>query len=572
MSRKKQIVEFLSNVGWGGATIQPLAGDASFRRYDRIKLGDRKAVLMDAPPEFEDVRPFVAVAEHLLELGLSSPKIFAANIEQGFLLIEDLGDNLFKTLLEKEPSREFELYKQAVDVLVKLNQAPIKTKLDYEGGSHHLLSYTEELFLNEIELLTDWYYPALTGVRLSIEKRLEFLTLWKSVIKKLGDPNECLVLRDYHAENLLELQNGDIGLIDFQDAVIGHSAYDLVSLLQDARRDVDPDIEERMIQKFVRKLGREDAEFREQYAILGAQRNIKIIGIFARLSLRDGKDNYLALQPRVWGLLERCLEHPVLSDIKKWLDREIPLKRDIPLEPFKLYPDHAMILAAGLGLRMRPLTDNKPKPLIKIAGKEMLSHTLDGIASSGIKNTVINMHFCADQIEEFVKERKDWRPKITLSDEKEKLLDSGGGIKHALSLLGDHPFYILNSDMIWTECGLPALSKLATMWTDDMDILMLLVSRERAYGHDGPGDFHMDETGRLWFRGDDPESDYYYGGMLIIKPECFDGIEEDIFSLRKLFRIAADKKRLFGLVHEGEWYHVGTPASIGETEKLLKGE
>ncbi len=572
MSRSKHIVEFLEKAGWPDAEISPLAGDASFRRYDRVTLDGRKAVLMDAPPEFEDTRPFVAVAVHLRKYDLAAPEILAADTENGILLLEDLGDDLFKTVLEQEPHRELELYERAVDELIKLSNVPVVRDLEYEGGFHKLPVYDRDLLLTEIDLFTDWYYPALTGKRLSIQKRNEFRGMWSKVLSRLGAPNECLVLRDYHAENLLELDKGNIGLIDFQDAVNGHSAYDLVSLLQDARRDVSPTVEEAMIRKFITAIGRDDAHFREQYAILGAQRNIKIIGIFARLSLRDGKDNYLTLQPRVWGLLERCLEHSVLGEIKTWLAREVPDKRHLPLEPMPLYPDHAMILAAGLGLRMRPMTDNKPKPLIKIAGKEMLSHTLDGIAAAGIKNTVINMHFCADQIEEYVAKRKDWRPTIKLSDERKELLDSGGGVKHALPILGDKPFYILNSDMIWTEQGFPALTRLATRWNEDMDILMLLIKRQRAFGHDGEGDFHMDAEGHLTFRGDDPQSDYYYGGMLIIRPECFEDAEEDIFSLRKLFRIAASEKRLFGLVHEGEWYHVGTPDAVGETEKLLKGE
>lgn len=572
MSRSKQIVEFLNKEGWQEAVINPLADDASFRRYDRVFLKGEKAVLMDAPPEFEETRPFVAVAEFLKKIGLSAPKVFAADFDQGFLLLEDLGDDLFKLVLEKDISREQDLYDRAVEELIKLNKVPIRKALRYKGGEYVLPVYDQELLLSEIDLFTDWYYPALTGKRLPLDKRAEFRGLWADILEQLGGADECLVLRDYHAENLLELENGQIGLIDFQDAVIGHSAYDLVSLLQDARRDVNPDIEELMISKFESSLGRDKEDFRKHYAILGAQRNIKIIGIFARLSLRDAKDNYLALQPRVWGLLERCLKHPVLKDVKAWLDREIPDKRHEPLAVKRLFPDHAMILAAGLGLRMRPMTDNKPKPLIKIAGKEMLSHTLDGIASAGIKTTIINMHFCADQIMEFVKNRKDWRPEIKLSDEREKLLDSGGGIKNALSLLGSNPFYILNSDMVWTEKGLPALTRLATSWTDEMAILMLLVRKEQAYGHDGPGDFHMRQDGRLIFRGDDPVSDYYYGGMLIIRPECFENIEDDIFSLRKLFRIAAKGGRLFGLVHDGEWYHVGTPESVGKTEKLLKGE
>lgn len=562
MSRKEDILNFLIQSGWEGAEITPLAGDASFRRYDRIRNGNRKAVLMDAPPEFEDTRPFVAIAEHLIAQGLRAPKIFAKDVEKGFLLLEDLGDDLFKRVLEQDISKERALYKSAIDELIKLNAAPLFTDVP---------NYDDALYLTEIELFTDWYYPALTGTRLPSSKRQEFLDLWTGVLKYLDRSNECLVLRDYHAENLLELDNAEVGQIDFQDAVIGHSAYDLVSLLQDARRDVDPGIEQEMITYFAGELGRDEEAFRRDYAILGAQRNIKIIGIFARLSVRDGKDNYLKLEPRVWGLLERCLEHPVLSGVKEWLDNETPNKRHLPLDPIPLKPQNAMILAAGLGTRMRPLTDHLPKPLIKVAGKEMLAHTLDALAGAGIKKAVINKHHHADQIDEFIKARIDWRPNVELSDESEELLDSGGGIKKALKTLGTDPFFIFNSDMIWTNKGQDSLMKLATAWTDDMDMLMLLIERDRAYGHDGPGDFHMDDNGRLTWRGEAETSDFLYGGVMIIRPECFEDTPEGPFSLKMLFNRAEKAGKLYGMIHRGEWYHVGTPDAVSKTEELLSG-
>ncbi|MBT5186475.1 MAG: nucleotidyltransferase family protein [Kordiimonadaceae bacterium] len=274
----------------------------------------------------------------------------------------------------------------------------------------------------------------------------------------------------------------------------------------------------------------------------------------------------------MWGLLERCLNHPSLSDIKAWLDKETPNYRDELIEVKPLKPDHAMILAAGLGTRMKPLTDTLPKPLIKVAGKEMLAHSLDALAWAGVKNAVINKHHHADQVETFVKNRKDWRPKVTFSDETSVLLDSGGGVKKALPLLGSDPFYILNSDMILTNKGQPALGRLATAWNDDMDILMLLINRREAIGHDGVGDFHLNENGSLRWRGDDPTSDYHYGGVLIIRPECFEGAPDGAFTLRDIFRKASNKGRLYGLPHEGVWYHVGTHEALKVTEQHLKGE
>jgi len=572
MTRSEQIIHFLESVGWTGATITPLAGDASFRRYDRITLDDKKAVLMDAPTEFEDTEPFVALSEHLQQIGLYPPKIYASDFRRGFLLLEDLGDELFKTVLEDAPEKELELYRAAVEELLKINgQHPIET-IKYTAGNYQLPDFDMEMMVSEISLFTDWYNPAYSGARLSFIKRQEFINIFKAVLSKVSTSRECLVLRDYHAENLLLLENGTVGQIDFQDAAIGHSAYDLVSLLQDARRDVDPHTEEKMVGYFVDVLGRDLTLFSEHYAILGAQRNIKIIGIFARLYLRDGKDNYLKLIPRVWGLLERCLEHPSLIEIKNWLDRETPERRNITLKAKPLSPVNAIILAAGLGKRMKPLTDHIPKPLLKIAGKELLEHTLGALAEAGIKKVVINKHHYPEQIDQFVESRVDWRPEIILSDESDKLLDSGGGVKKALPLLGEGPFYIFNSDMIWTNSDQDAIGRLATRWNEEMDILMLVIRRELAHGHDGEGDFHMNEQDRLKFRGDDAMSDYMYGGILIIRPECFKGTPTEPFSLRKIFRNVAGEGRLFGLLHEGSWYHVGTPESVNITAQLLKGK
>ncbi len=571
MNRSKQITEFLKTAGWDGAEVTSLANDASFRRYDRIFLNGKYAVLMDAPPDFEDTRPFIAIANHLRAHNLNAPKILAQDIENGFLLLQDLGDDLFKVILEREPSLENKLYSTAVDQLIKLNGCLIPRSLSYGQGQHQLAHYEMDSLLSEVALFSDWYYPALTGSRLSEQKRHQYMEIWRKILTKVSLAKECLVLRDYHAENLLDLGNDKVGMLDFQDALIGHSAYDLVSLLQDARRDVSPEIEQKFISYFAQKTARDELEFREDYAILGAQRNTKIIGIFARLFLRDGKDNFLKYQPRMWGLLERCLEHPALSELKSWLLIEIPNLRNQPLQPYPLKPDHAMILAAGLGNRMRPLTDHMPKPLIKIAGKAMLSHTLDALAAAGIKNAIVNKHYLSDQIDQFINQRIDPRPKITVSDESDQLLDSGGAIKKALPLLGNEPFYVLNSDMIWTDEGALALSRLSAYWREDMDILMLVINREEALGYEGDGDFFMDEQGCLNWRQDDQIADYIYGGILIIRPECFEGADQDIFSLRDIFKKIHHKGGLFGLAHSGIWHHVGTPDAVKIADKLLKG-
>jgi N-acetylmuramate 1-kinase len=572
VSRTELIYKFLKSAKWDGATIKTLAGDASFRRYDRIFLNNKSAILMDAPPDFEDTRPFAAIARHLVLCDLCAPEILAYDFADGFLLLEDLGDNLFKKVLEINPDREYELYLNAVKALLKLNESKVPVKLSYGEGEHRLPDYDMDFLLVEVSLFSDWYFPGLTGERLPAFKREEFLSIWRKLLERVSTAKECLVLRDYHAENLIDLGQNKVGQLDFQDALVGHCAYDLVSLLQDSRRDATPATEEKLIKFFIKGLNKNEKEFREDYAVLGAQRATKIIGIFARLCLRDGKSQYLDIIPRMWGLLERCLTHPALSEMQEWLSREVPQNRDVPLNAKPLKPDCAMVLAAGLGTRMKPLTVMTPKPLIKVAGKAMLAHTLDALAAVGVQKAVINKHHHANQLEDFVQNRKDWRPKIILSDETDRLLDSGGGIKKALPDLGKDPFFVLNSDMLWTEKGQFALARLATEWRADMDILMLLVKREDAHGHDGAGDFHMDGKGLLKWRGEAATADYLYSGIMIIRPECFINAPEGAFSLRNIFSVVEKEKRLFGLLHHGQWYHVGRPSAIEDTEQLLKGK
>jgi len=582
--RRAQSVEFLKTAGWDAAERLPLADDASFRRYERlirIEGGHRRqAVLMDAPPAFEDVRPFIAIARHLQSLGLAAPKILAEDLARGFLLLEDMGDQLFARVIAQEPAREADLYRLAVRGLVRLHQSvpperiPVTPQISYS-----LPRYDLSLLLPEVSLFADWYLPALTGRPLSDRERDEFLALWRAVLTPVASNLTHLVLRDYHAENLMWLDGraglDSLGLLDFQDGVIGHRAYDLASLLQDARRDVSPALEQEMLRFYGAEMTVEPAQFHRDYTLLAAQRNAKIIGIFSRLHLRDGKSVYLKLIPRVWGLLNRDLDHPALAPVKAWIDRYVPMaSRTADFSPQPAMPRKAMILAAGLGLRMRPLTDNCPKPLLRVAGREILAHILDGLLAGGINQVVVNMHYLADQVKTFAENYPDPRLKLTLSDERDELMDSGGGVRQALPHLGDDPFFVLNSDLIWRDGARQMLHRLRAFWRDDrMDILMLLAPRGRAFGYDGPGDYNLQEDGRLRHRGADDRADHVYAGVMIIKPACFADAPDGPFSLRWIFDRAARHGRLYGVLHDGEWYHVGTPEALGRLEEILnKGD
>jgi len=309
--------EFLAAVGWQGAEIRPLAGDASFRRYFRIHGADGgRAVLMDAPPPHEDPRPFVAAAEWLAEAGFSAPSILARDLERGLLLIDDFGDDRLRETLDAAPDREAELYGLAVDLLVALHKLPPMPGLKAHGLDQ---------WLDEVSLFPDWYCPAL-GLDADPDG---FREAWREVLEPVaGDGlGPVTVLRDFHAENIMLVAGREgirhFGLLDFQDAVAGHPAYDLASVLEDARRDVTPRIELAMIERY-RSLTGQGAAFESAYWALAAQRNTRILGVFTRLWKRDGKEHYTSFQPRMWGLLERNLAFPALAPVKAWLDRNVP--------------------------------------------------------------------------------------------------------------------------------------------------------------------------------------------------------------------------------------------------------
>jgi len=323
IERATHIERFLNQAGWSGAKQEPLPADASFRRYVRLHGPEkRRALLMDAAPPQENVRAYLAVARLLRGLGLGSPAVFNQDAENGLLLIEDLGDDTYTRLLAQGAAEE-PLYALAVDVLAEIARR-FKPK-----EAPFLPPYDDERLLNEAALLVDWYLPAITGKPADPGLRAEYLALWRDLFPLARRVPSTLVLRDYHVDNLMRVANRSgllaCGLLDFQDAVLGPQSYDLVSLLEDARRDIAPDLAQRMKQRYLAAFpGLDRAAFEASCAVLGAQRHAKVIGIFTRLNVRDRKPQYLAHIPRVWRLLERSLAHQELAPVARWLDTHIP--------------------------------------------------------------------------------------------------------------------------------------------------------------------------------------------------------------------------------------------------------
>ncbi|HLI10945.1 MAG TPA: phosphotransferase [Alphaproteobacteria bacterium] len=333
--RERQIAAFLAEAGWGGIPLRTMTGDASFRRYARLVGADgRRAVLMDAPPPQENVGPFTALARHLLALQLSAPKILAADIEAGLLLLEDFGDGNMARLVDGNGcgagnSDREALYALAVDTLIALH-----------GHARALEApappFTEERLLREVGFVLDWYWPALTGNPAPQSLREDYLALWRRLIPEARRAPDSLVLFDFFPDNLMLIEGragvAACGLLDFQDAVIGPLTYDLVSLLEDARRDVPADLQARMRARYLAAFPELDRDgFDASYVTMGAQRNLRIVGVFTRLCVRDRKPGYLRHLPRVWRLVEQDVSHPVLAPLKAWLDEHIgPAMRRIP--------------------------------------------------------------------------------------------------------------------------------------------------------------------------------------------------------------------------------------------------
>lgn len=309
------LAEFVSNAGWADARVEPLPGDASFRRYFRLARAGETAMIMHAPPPHEDPAPFLHVAHWLNASGMRAPAILAEDSAQGWVLTEDFGNDRMRDWLDLNPGEERAAYEAAVDALAALHRLPPGPFAPYDMA----------VYQREAALLPEWWSPAQS---LTVDAA-GYTAAWDAVLAPVlaRQTPGVTVLRDYHAENIMLLggkATAPQGLIDFQDALVGHPAYDLVSLLQDARRDVDVHLETAMLLHYSQAIGGADDDFLADYATLGAQRNAKIVGIFTRLNARDGKPRYLTMIPRVWAALERDLAHPALEPVAAWFDANIP--------------------------------------------------------------------------------------------------------------------------------------------------------------------------------------------------------------------------------------------------------
>lgn len=311
---------FLAGAGWGGVPLKPMPGDASSRIYFRLADHGRRAVLMDAPPP-EQVVPFIRVAYLLRGLGYSAPAILAADELAGFLLLEDLGDRTYTRVI-RSGGDETALYELAADLLADLHD-----RFD-PASDHGIPLFSEAMMLENVGRFLDWFMPAATGAAVPPDLAAEYQAIWRRILPLAHALPSTLILRDYHIDNLMLLDRPGLnacGLLDFQDALVGPCVYDLVSLIEDARRDISPDLHAAIRARYLaRRPAIDPAAFDLAIAVLGAQRNIRIMGNFTRLCRRDGKPGYLKHLPRLWRLVERSIEHPALAELRQWLADNVP--------------------------------------------------------------------------------------------------------------------------------------------------------------------------------------------------------------------------------------------------------
>lgn len=347
--------DFVARAGWGEAERDAIQGDASTRSYERLTMHGRKAVLMNAPKGDEapgeplgasvadrriigynalarlagpNMEAFLTVAQELSMRGLSAPKIIAADVGLGFALLEDFGEGDFWRVIHDDPAMERPLYEAAVDVLAVIYRSSFPDAPQYQGHTWPIRHYDEAALLAETDLFLDFYAPDV-GRPVSDAARAEFYDLWRAAFKRLDVHAPGLCLRDFHAQNLFWLPErtgqARVGLIDFQDALFAHPAYDLASFLEDARRDVDPSLFEPLKQRFCEKSGlRYDDDFHAAYAVMAAQRNTKVIGFPVRADVKFGKPQYRHLIPRVRDHLKRDLSHPACADLQDWFAAHVP--------------------------------------------------------------------------------------------------------------------------------------------------------------------------------------------------------------------------------------------------------
>lgn len=556
MERKEK---FLKGVcGLKVFEIKPLTEDASTRKYWRVEADGKMFVLMDGDAVVNKFYQFVKIAKLLRDAYVYTPEVYFTDLENGLMLLEDLGDDTFNKLIKIGYDEE-KLYQLATELLIKVSH--IKNRPDF------MPVLSEEKLLGDICFFVDWYYPLVSGRPIGEDKREEFRGLIREILPDAHKVPNSVVLWDYHVDNIMMTAPNECAVLDFQDAFWGPVTYDVMSLLQDARREVDPKLQKKMKELFYRGLVDVDAQdFEVSYNFYAMFRHMRVLGRFSILMATKGKDKYLKYVPHLWDMLEDVLKFKKFKAIKKWVDEVFP--KELRVVPVKKPIVKAMILAAGRGTRMKELGDKMPKPLMQVKGKALIDYKLDMLREVDIKDVVVNLSYQAEKIEEHLRGVEGFN--FIYSHEPEAL-ETGGGVKKALPMLGDEPFFTINTDEIWREHSFkPYMWQMIDKWdSEKFDFVLLLAPMEKVYDEDSRiGNYRIKEDGSIE-RNVNKEGgfDYMYVGTALVHPRVLKDVEVSKFSMRDLYDVAQEQGRLGYLIMDEEVYHVGSPADLELAEK-----
>ena len=562
MSRQQEIKDFLKKAKITRPNLTWLPHDASGRRYARVKSGKKSYILMDSPAN-EKPDLFYKIDKLLAKNKISVPHLYQANVNNGLILMEDLGQkSLADIYASKNNNLTFTVYQKALDILLQ-----IKEKMNQKP--EYISNYSDGYLTFEENLLTDWYIPALPGQRLPMKAIVQFKKIWKKLNQKIQKMPKTLVLLDYHADNLMVKQDESLAALDFQDAIWGGFLYDVISLLEDERHPLPNELAEDLWAYYGSQIGTLNSSQNHILgAILAVQRHTKVIGIFARLAIRDKKTKYLKFIPDSWKMLEKHLNVRALKPYRKWLDKYVDKNlRHQPLEvkPF-YYLTTAMVLAAGRGVRMQNLTDHQPKPLVQVNGKSLIDYVLYN--ARHMTNIVVNTCYCGNMIHKALEGRK-----IHFSDEKQAL-ETGGGVQKALPLLastGTDGFFVMNADALWLDKKETLIKQMERAWNPlEMDILLALVPTRKAKGDVPKGDYFIKKGKPIRRHPPQKKAPYCFMGVQVLHPNIFKGHPLGKYSLVELYDKAEKAGRLGYLIFDGEWFHVGTPKAVKDTTRYFK--
>ena len=561
--RRADIKNFLEKkCGLKGYQILDMGFDASTRKYFRINLKDGSTkILVDDEGCHNRPKEFVALSDFLIGNGIRAPKVFAQDLRKGLLLIEDFGESDF--VKKATPENERELLKKAVDILIKLHQVSERPQCVKDMDS--------KIILDNFALFTDWYVPACLGRQLTPLERKSFFDIVKNLMPAALKVPSNVVLWDYHVNNVMYPDEGDAAVIDFQDALWGPGLYDLASLIEDERRDIPQRLTKELKEYYFKQMKTLDRQdFEKAYNYMALLRHLRVLGRFTTLVLVRKRKGYAKYIPHGLELVKHSLENPEFKALKEWMQNCFP-------ESFWGAPKDkeiikGFVLAAGRGTRMRHLTDNKPKPMINIAGRKLMDYGLDLLKNAKIKDIVVNVCYRKCMIKKHVKSLKCFN--ATFSEETE-LLETGGGIKKALRYFGNQAFFVINADNILIDDGYkPILYQMQDSWDEHKYDVMLLLCDIRKVKGDAPehGDYKI--VGEMPVRNKEKiiSKDFNFGyvGVAILHPRLFDGVKEKKFSLVKLFDKAEENGRLGCFISDRQEFWVGTPEAVTEVDKILQ--